>query len=72
MCLDQLIKKSIFRFQDKLEASLNEALEKLDGEEHTVGVFQEKQKQANARIEELTAKGDEMSENISRVSPRGK
>lgn len=54
--------------QDKLEASLNEALEKLDGEEHAVSVLNEKFHSAELSIEELTLKGEEMSENISRVS----
>merc|ERR1711962_1107054 len=44
--------------KDSLESSLNEALEKLEGEEHTVGVFQEKQKKAQSQIEDLSAKGE--------------
>merc|ERR1712029_204664 len=46
--------------RDILEASLNEALEKLEGEEHSVSVFQEKNKKSQQ-------KGEEMSENISRL-----
>ena len=58
----------MFQLQDKLEASLNEALEKLEGEEHTVGVFTEKFHKAEATIDELTQKGEELTENIKRVS----
>lgn len=51
-----------------MEASLNEALEKLDGEEHGSAVLGEKFHKAESAINELTAKGEEMSANISRVS----
>merc|ERR1712226_701498 len=53
--------------KDKLEASLNEALEKLDGEEHGTSVLTEKLHKAEDSITELTQKGDEMASNISRL-----
>ena len=51
-----------------MEASLNEALEKLEGEEHQVIVYQEKNQKCMAEIEDLTMRNEEMTENIQRVS----
>merc|ERR1712042_350139 len=53
--------------KDKLEASLNEAIEKLEGEEHSVHVLNEKFRKSEAKIEDLTTKGEEMAQNISRL-----
>merc|ERR1712168_1516592 len=53
--------------KDRLEASLNEALEKLDGEEHGAAVLSERLHKAESTISDLQAKGEEMSANISRL-----
>merc|ERR1719447_1327456 len=53
--------------KDKLESSLNEALEKLDGEEHSISVLNEKFHKAEDSIAELTQQGEEMASNISRL-----
>lgn len=47
---------------------MNEALEKLDGEEHGASILKEKTEKAEAMISELQAKGEELEENISKVS----
>jgi len=54
--------------KDKLEASLNEALEKLESEEHSSEMLDNKVANAEKQIDELNAKNDEMSTNIQRVS----
>ena len=54
--------------KDKLEASLNEALEKLESEEHSSEVLEGKVAEAESKIDELNNKADEMSTNIHRVS----
>ena len=53
--------------KDKLEASLNEALEKLEGEEHTSEVLESKIAGFESDIEELNAKSEELTINIQRV-----
>jgi len=55
------------QLKDKLESSLNEALEKLDGEEHQVSSLSTKFHAAETKIEDLEAKGEELSSNISRL-----
>ena len=46
---------------------MNEALEKLEGEEHNVTVMDTKITEAEQKIDELNNKTEEMSENIARV-----
>ena len=53
--------------KDKLESSLNEALEKLESEEHNGGVLESKISGAESEIEELNIKCEEMTTNIQRV-----
>jgi myosin heavy subunit len=53
--------------KDKLEASLNEALEKLEGEEHSVSVMDEKLQDLEDDVSDLRANADEMQTNISRL-----
>ena len=53
--------------KDKLESSLNEALEKLESEEHNGGVLESKISDAESQIEELNIKCEEMTTNIQRV-----
>lgn len=53
--------------KDKLESSLNEALEKLESEEHNGGVLESKISEAESEIEDLNAKCDDMTTNIQRV-----
>lgn len=53
--------------KDKLESSLNEALEKLESEEHSAGVLEGKFSGAESQIEELNGKCDEMTTNIQHV-----
>lgn len=53
--------------KDKLESSLNEALEKLESEEHNGGVLEGKIADAESQIEDLNTKCDDMTTNIQRV-----
>merc|ERR1712142_1148529 len=53
--------------KDKLESSLNEALEKLEGEEHQVSVLETKIQTAENKIEELETKKEEMQNNIHKL-----
>ena len=46
---------------------MNEALEKLEGEEHSVGEYRAKEQKQKKEIDELSMKCEEQSENISRV-----
>ena len=58
----------ISSLKDKLETSLNEALEKLEGEEHNASILDTKVAETESKIEELNNKAEELSENIARVS----
>merc|ERR1711916_67139 len=53
--------------KDKINAEYMGALEKLEGEEHTVDKLEGKITDAENKIEELNAKTDEMSNNIHRL-----
>ena len=58
----------IFLYQDKLEASLNAALERLEGEEHGSAQLSEKFNKAKEDIKQLQQEGEEKKNNILRVS----
>merc|ERR1739838_991813 len=53
--------------REKLEFSLNDALEKLEGEAHGAKVFLEKNQKQKKEIEELTKKGEEAREAITKL-----
>merc|ERR1739838_462965 len=53
--------------REKLEFSLNEAMEKLEGEEHSAKVFLERNQKQKKEIEELTKKGEEAREAITKL-----
>merc|ERR1711890_85531 len=46
---------------------LIEALEKLEGEEHSTKLFQERNAKSEKEVEQLTQKGEELRENISKL-----
>ena len=53
--------------KEKLLFSLNEAMEKLEGEEHTAKVFQDRTSKAKQEIDDLTKSTEEMRETISKL-----
>lgn len=50
-----------------MDASLNEALEKLEGEEHSAGKLGDRLRDGEKQIETLTAKQTELEEDVTKV-----